>query len=326
VVTGETVFIGSCSGTFFALNKRSGHTLWTYNIKQDGNQSSFHGDALIVGSRVFVGADRGTDPTGEGHIYAFDVVTGKVFWKYLAAPGVSPDLLLDDSRLIAYCGNGELVALGLESGRPIWKQKITTPDPDRYLPSPVLFDHTVFAAATTSTAVAVRARDGKVLWERELEPAGYLQIMIVGNELYVLSSAKYIYKLDKDTGRITAKKDLQAAPTFVPSQTTDSILVEFADRTLRRIRKGEGLWTARADGELTTHKPLVLKKVVVVADDTGKLAAWNLEDGVLQWSTTFHHLKAPITTLGADSETLYVGTQDGTLYALSLRELQRGKE
>jgi len=326
VVAGETVFIGSCSGTFFAINKRSGQTLWTYNIKHDGNQSSFHGGILIAGNRVLLGTDRGTDLAGEGHIYAFDAVTGKMLWKYLAAPGVSTDLLLDGSRLIAYCGSGELVALDLQSGERLWKQKVTAPDPDRYLPSPVLLKHTVFATTGTGLVAAVQATDGKVLWERQLAPTGYLQPVIVQDELYVLSSAKYLYRLDKRTGRVTEQKDLQASPSFVPSQATDSMLVEFSDHTLRRIRKGHVLWSARADGELTTHKPLVLKDLVVIADETGKLTAWELETGAPHWSTTFHHLTAPITTLGADSEVLYVGTQDGTLYAVSFNKLQHRKE
>ncbi len=260
---------------------------------------------------------------GKGHIYALDAVSGKIFWKYLAAPGVSTDLLLDGSRLIAYCGSGELVALDLESGKRLWKQKVTAPDPDRYLPSPVLLQHTVLVTTSTGLAAAVRATDGKILWQHQLEPTGYLQPLIVQNELYVLSSTKYLYRLDKRTGRVIEQRDLQATPSFVPSQATDSMLVEFSDHTLRRIREGHVLWSATADGELTSHKPLVLQNLVVVADETGKVAAWKLEDGAPQWSTTFQHLRAPITTLGADSEMLYVGTQDGTLYALSLDKLQR---
>jgi len=41
MVTGEAVFIGSCSGTFYAFNRRSGQTLWTYNIKQEAISLAF---------------------------------------------------------------------------------------------------------------------------------------------------------------------------------------------------------------------------------------------------------------------------------------------
>lgn len=151
---------------------------------------------LVFDKQVFVGTDRGTDPTAEGHIYAFDSATGKAVWKYTAGTGVSTDLLRDGSQLIAYCANGELLSLDLESGKPVWKKKITEPNSDRYLPSPALLGHVVFAATASSAVVAVRTTDGEVLWRRQLEP-GYLQTVILGNELYVLSGAKYLYRLDQ---------------------------------------------------------------------------------------------------------------------------------
>ena len=68
------------------------------------------------------------------------------------------------------------------------------------------------------------------------------------------------------------------------------------------------LRSVRAESDLTTHEPLVLQNQVIVADATGKLSAWRLEDGAPQWSTIFQHLKAPITAVGGDAEILYVGT------------------
>ena len=325
VVTGEAVFIGSCSGTFYAFNRRSGQTLWTYNIKQDGNQSSFHGSMIVFDKRVVVGTDHGTDLAAEGHIYAFDSGTGKAAWKYAASTGVSTDLLRDDSRLIAYCANGELVSLDLQSGKPAWKKKITEPNSDQYLSSPVLLGHVVYAATATSAVVAVRTTDGEVLWRRQLE-AGYLQIVVLGNELYVLSGAKYLYRLDKVTGDVRAKNDLQAVPYFVPSPAADSILVEFSDHTLKHISKGDPVWSVKFESDLTTHKPLVLQHQVIVADATGKLSAWRLEDGAPLWSTVFQHLKSPITTVGSDAEMLYVGTQDGTLFGVDRHKLERRQE
>ncbi len=39
-VAGDMSLIGSCAGTFYAFDKRNGHTLWSYNIHQDGNQTT----------------------------------------------------------------------------------------------------------------------------------------------------------------------------------------------------------------------------------------------------------------------------------------------
>jgi outer membrane protein assembly factor BamB len=325
VVTGDLLLVGSCSGTFYAFNKRSGQTLWTYNIKQDGNQSSFHGGMVLFDNKVFVGTDRGSDPVGEGHVYGFEIATGNSVLKYAAGTGVSADLLLDQTRLIAYCANGEVIGLDLQSGKPAWKRKISTADPDRYVPSPALLDHTVFAATLTGEVVALRVIDGELLWRRQVG-TGYLQTVALEKDLYVLGSAGVLYRLDKRTGEIVTKMDLHAGPYFVAAPAIASILVEFSDHTLKSIGRDQILWSVTAGGDLTTHKPLVWQDQVIVADKTGTLSSWSLEKGAPRWSTTFQDLKAPITIVSADSQLLYVGTQSGTLYGVDLDRLEHGRE
>jgi outer membrane protein assembly factor BamB len=306
------------------LDKRTGQALWTYNIKQDGNQSSFHGRILMSGSLVLVGTDRGTDPAADGHIYAFEAATGQVVWKSPMGTGVSTDLLLDGFRLIAYGANGELFALDLRSGKPLWTKKIDDPGSDNYMPSPVLIDHTVFAATPGGSVVAVQSRDGASLWRTQLGPCRDLQLASINSGLYVMNSGnvvysdKYLFRLSRSSGQITKRDKLPASLSFTPSEAADSFVIQLSDHTLRRIGINGILWTVKAGGELTTHQPLVLQNQVIVADATGKIAAWRLEDGAPQWSTVFKDLKAPITTIGADSEMLYVGTQDGTLQAIRI--------
>jgi outer membrane protein assembly factor BamB len=325
-VAGDRLFVGACSGVFYALDKKSGHVLWSYNIKQDGNQSSFHGDILLVDRYVLVGTDRGTDPAGEGHLYAFDKANGKVLWKYLAAPGVSTDLLLDGPDIIAYAANGELISLDLRSGKQIWKRKITEQNSDHYLPPPILHHHVVFAGSVDGNVMAVRAKDGTLLWKQTIEPRAYLEPVAIGNQICVVSTAKYLYRLDSGSGRVLKTMTFESVPSFLPAQARDSILLQFANRTLKRISRKGILWSQSASGELTTHRPLLLDDQVVVADESGRVMALQLADGTIQWSADFGHLKAPITTIGADLNMLYVGTQDGTLYGVDLHQLSRRKK
>jgi len=50
------MFIGSCAGNFYAINKTTGQLLWSYDIRRDGNQQSFHGDPLVTNPAPFVPA------------------------------------------------------------------------------------------------------------------------------------------------------------------------------------------------------------------------------------------------------------------------------
>jgi len=90
-VAGDVLLIGSCAGTFYAFDKRSGKVRWSYDIHQDGNQTSFHGNPLITDQLVLIGTDNGCASGGIGHVYAFDRATGAVRWKYraLSFPGTS---------------------------------------------------------------------------------------------------------------------------------------------------------------------------------------------------------------------------------------------
>lgn len=73
---GDSLFIGSCKGSFYAINKSSGAVRWSYDIRNDGNQQSFHGDPLVAGDLILVGTDKSCAPDGIGHVYAFDRATG----------------------------------------------------------------------------------------------------------------------------------------------------------------------------------------------------------------------------------------------------------
>lgn len=75
-VAGDSVFVGSCSGVFYALNKTTGQLQWSYDITKDGKQISFHGNPLITGDLILIGTDRSCEPDGVGHVYAFDRRTG----------------------------------------------------------------------------------------------------------------------------------------------------------------------------------------------------------------------------------------------------------
>lgn len=81
-VAGDSVFVGSCSGVFYALNKNTGQLQWSYDITKDGKQRSFHGNPLLTGEMVLIGTDQACDLESIGHVYAFDRRTGAVKWKY----------------------------------------------------------------------------------------------------------------------------------------------------------------------------------------------------------------------------------------------------
>src|SRR5437588_7649891 len=128
------LLIGSCAGTFYAFDKHTGEVRWSYNIHQDGNQTSFHGNPLISESLILVGTDKSCAPDGIGHVYAFDKATGAVRWKYRTA-GVPTDIARIGSTVYAASFIDQLFALNLADGSLRWKFETGTSNPDCELPS-----------------------------------------------------------------------------------------------------------------------------------------------------------------------------------------------
>jgi membrane peptidoglycan carboxypeptidase len=50
-----------------ALDNKTGKVKWSYDIRNDGEQSQFHGDPLVTDELVIIGTDGNI-----GHVYAFD--------------------------------------------------------------------------------------------------------------------------------------------------------------------------------------------------------------------------------------------------------------
>ena len=92
------MFIGSCAGNFYALNKTTGEVQWSYDIRKDGKQQSFHGDPLVISDLILIGTDRSCDPEGVGHVYAFERSSGNVRWST-----VRPAFLRTSFKLAQMC-------------------------------------------------------------------------------------------------------------------------------------------------------------------------------------------------------------------------------
>ena len=98
-VDDERLYVGSKSGTFFALDRLSGEEVWTFDTG-----SGFRGSASIVGDTLFVG-----DLSGQ--LYALDSETGSELWRFeLDGPITTTPVVVDETLYVA-TENGGLYAI-----------------------------------------------------------------------------------------------------------------------------------------------------------------------------------------------------------------------
>jgi outer membrane protein assembly factor BamB len=312
---GEVVYIGACSGVFSAIDRSTGAPIWLYDITADGKQTEFHSTPVVTGQRIFVGTD-GTI----GHLYAFDLRSGDVAWKYLhkgnGNGGFTSDVLLDGDRIIGVTIDERIVALDAASGVEIWSFPIGT-DKRRVGMSAALENGQVFFGSANGAVYAIDARRGTQNWKRQLDAPTSTAIAVSGHSIVVGTESKKLYRMRASDGRVLATLDLNSAPDdeATPVVNDRGIYlvgekeVMLIDRKLRRV-----VWRAESKSKWTSPRPRLWRDWVIVGDHEGTVYAINQATGAVAWSQNVHN-KA-IRGIGSDESTLYVGTIDGKVVAL----------
>ena len=103
------------------------------------NGNSAYGQPIVVGGRVFVGADT-------GFVYALDASSGCVHWSFRADAGVRTAVSIGPGnaahRSLAYFGDvkGNVYAVDARTGAQVWRERVDTHPIARVTGGPVLVD------------------------------------------------------------------------------------------------------------------------------------------------------------------------------------------
>ena len=103
------------------------------------NGNSAYGQPIVVGGRVFVGADT-------GFVYSLDVSSGCVHWSFRANAGVRTAVSIGPGnaahRSLAYFGDvkGNVYAVDAQTGAQVWRERVDTHPVARVTGAPVLID------------------------------------------------------------------------------------------------------------------------------------------------------------------------------------------
>jgi len=320
-VAGDVLLIGSCAGTFYAFDKRTGKVRWSYNIHQDGNQTSFHGNPLITDQLVLIGTDKSCAAGSIGHVYAFDRATGTVQWKYRTA-GTPTDIARIGSSIYAASFVDELIALNLSNGNLRWKFATGTPNPDCALPpAPVAVGDRVFYAGLNGILYAFDGQSGRLLWKHDLGRRATTKLSVVGNSLYLGNSENRLSRISADDGHVQSDLSVPASPEgrilvdapalyiFLEDRDSQGGYLISTDLNLSQIR-----WIHKAEKAWSSEWPRLWNGFLLAGNCRSELDAFRISDGIPQWSDK---LKGCLRSIGTDgdNEQIYVGAQEGTVYA-----------
>ncbi len=311
-VVGDTVYIGSCSGRFYAFDRRAGDVRWSYDTSQDGPPANFHGDALAAGELIVVGSDvpRPVD-SASGQVYAFEQATGVVRWQF--ATGVASDILRAGDRIFGVTVAGELVCFDLATGELRWRVAARGQASRPALRASVLpvGERLVFSSPA-GWIVAVDAGSGDTVWAQQVDDEVNTSLALLEGDLFAGTLGNMIHRLDADSGELVTSLATDGVPYGVPLAVDGSLLVLIGGRTLARVDAGlrEVRWGADTLGEWSSFRPQLHDGRVLVGDDQKQLAFVDLGSGKIETTVRVAGTVRGFTLAGG---LLHVGTLDGTL-------------
>ena len=214
---------------------------------------------------------RGANHDGRGSgsgVLAEEAIGLSLSWKQPLGSGYS-GIAVAEGRAVTLYSDGEsdwVVALDPQSGQTVWRQRIDAAykghdgSDDGPLSSPAISDGVVYALGPRGQLLALRAKDGSVVWSKTLtrdfgspEPQyGFATTPLVEGPLLIVqtgaSPGKSISGLDKRTGEVRwslgdERVDYQSPAVLELSGRRQ--LVVIAGRALRGIdpQSGKALWT-----------------------------------------------------------------------------------
>jgi outer membrane protein assembly factor BamB len=289
---------------------------------------------------------RSTVYASQGSVYALEASSGTLRQHYpingLAYPTVVNDVLyLNVSRHPDYL----IQALRGDDGTPLWSYRVE----GRLSGAPVIVDEVVYASVAEGTIYALQASDGTLLWRSTIDlgpdvpffvgPIVFASPTVAEKTVYLAPAVNaplkpFVYAFQTENGTLLWKAPFDSSTTL-PLTIADGVLYLCTHSSCLALRASDGssLWQYETSG-LIRSSPVVVDGVVCFSLSTFRQAFSNsgqishlheafictlqATDGSLLWQQQLgitmgaSHPTAPAEAHG----TIYVGADDGYLYAL----------
>jgi outer membrane protein assembly factor BamB len=295
---------------------------WSYDIGRDGKQKSFHGNPLITDDLILIGTDYGCAPDGVGHVYAFEINTGKVRWKYQTT-SVPTDIVRIGQNVYFGSFQDNWYALKLQTGELVWKFSTGASnencDP---IKSPVADERHLYLTGLDGLIYSLEAMTGRIVWKRKLPAPPSTSLALRDKALFVGASDNRIYRLNAEAGNIIAQLPVETTPVGRLTLTAKALIMLLENRSERSgyvVSVNPDLtklrWQQKSAPEWASERPNVWGESVIVGNCRGEVAALGAFDGASQWKLS---LKGCIRSIGNSKNRVFIGVQEGTIYVYEL--------
>lgn len=273
-------------------------------------------ESLVVGTR-------------RGQIIAYALKDGHIRWRTSLSSEVLAPPAVADGVIVVHTGDGRLFGLNAQDGKQLWMFERSVPTLSLHgTGSAVIKGDEVFAGLANGKLVALKLKDGSLLWETAVAiPQGHSELermidvdadpLVSGDTVYAVSYQGRVVALERSTGRELWARDMSS----FHNMTADDRALYLSDGqgnvwALDRSG-GTALWKQEKLRNRSTSAPVIFGNYVVVADFQGYLYWLAKDDGHLVGR---YHVDAA-GLIGAPyiaGKLLYVLGRDGAVVALRM--------
>lgn len=316
-VAGNVVYLGSCSGLYYAFDIHSGSIVWSYDFKAKVGQATFHGDPLLVDNLLITGSEALMPPQA----WAFDLKTGRLVWDNEGDRAFTlSDVIGVGNRAIGRNDDGELIAIDAKTGELAWR---VTHEGRRFpvdvAESPAAQGSRVVFTGPDGGVYHVDGAEGSVSWRTQLDCDVSTSTAFVGSDVYVGCRTGDLFRISAGDGRILDSVSLNQPFEGRLLVLDDRIVIPGGRSWIGAVDRnlGQVLWARSNVSPLSVVQPILWGREVVTGTGEGNLLGLDLESGETVWSM---QLQGRIRGLGKADDVLLVGTIEGKLFALRPRK------
>ena len=247
-------------------------------------------------------------------------------WKYDGGELIEfPPIVVDD-RLYFIDNDGLYVALDAETGKIIWKKRISRLNAS----SPAYDDGVLYSVSLEpGQAIAVRAKDGKVLWRKELGSRAESSPMVVRGRMYFGDEGGQFYALDVKDGSTIWQTSLGGSVKAAPALHDGTLFVGDYGGNMNAVRASDGelLWqtpdlgTGVGSGRIYSTAAVAFGRVYA-GDVDNRVYSYEEETGEIAWTFSagdYVYSGIAAADTGSTRPAVYFGSHDRNIYALDAK-------
>jgi outer membrane protein assembly factor BamB len=310
----DRVFAATRDGRVQAFDARTGETVWDTDTDSPLSGGPGIGDGLVLlgtseGEVLALGEEDGeikwrarvssevlSSPEARGGIVVTRTIDGKLFglstddgtrlWVYdrttpvLTLRGTSSPALAEGAAIAGF-DNGQVVAIALSNGQPLWETRVAVPrgrtELERMVDidaDPVILDNAVYAVTYQGQVAALELFSGEVIWRRDM--SSHAGLGVGPRNVYVTDDSSHVWALDRaNSASMWRQSKLEARRVSPPAVFNEFVVVGDLEGYVHWLRKEDGQFAARVriDSDGIVAAPVATPFAVYVYGSGGELAA-----------------------------------------------------